>query len=192
VTSAIQGSAVRLPAPAHLPIQYFNHDRSRDRWDCIAAGSRAGKTFGGEPDGGRNGIRGRVIGLAVVPMAIIGFCCVSADYRKNRRSRPFTAHPCRGHHPAKLAPAAEYGVASGISKCFGRPCSKRQRSEPDIPWVACSPTMASGWRKSVWARWTHSRRAHCQPDRIFQLEYQDRLVYYAPITQTEIAWMILS
>ena len=132
------------------------------------------------------GIRGRVIGLAVVPMAIIGILLLFqlitgkiGDLDHSLRTRAVAI-------ARQLAPAAEYGVASGNLEVL-QTLLEKAAIEPDIRGVAVFSDNGQRLAQVGLGAWTHSAQGALPADRIFQLEYQDRLVYYAPITQTEIA-----
>jgi diguanylate cyclase (GGDEF)-like protein len=132
------------------------------------------------------GIRGRVIGLAVVPMAIIGILLLFQlitgkidDLDHSLRTRAVAI-------ARQLAPAAEYGVASGNLEVL-QTLLEKAAIEPDIRGVAVFSDNGQRLVQVGLGAWTHSAQGALPADRIFQLEYQDRLVYYAPITQTEIA-----
>jgi diguanylate cyclase (GGDEF)-like protein len=132
------------------------------------------------------GIRGRVIGLAVVPMAIIGvlllFQLITGkidDLDHSLRTRAVAI-------ARQLAPAAEYGVASGNLEVL-QTLLEKAAIEPDIRGVAVFSDNGQRLAQVGLGAWTRSAQGALPADRIFQLEYQDRLVYYAPITQTEIA-----
>ena len=131
------------------------------------------------------GIRGRVIGLAVVPMAIIGvlllFQLITGkidDLDQSLRTRSVAI-------ARQLAPAAEYGVESGNIEVL-RTLIGKAAIEPDIRGVA----VLSGdgrWLVQVGrGTWADSVSGKLPIDRIHQIEYKDRLVYYAPITRTEV------
>ncbi|NTV87646.1 MAG: HAMP domain-containing protein, partial [Burkholderiaceae bacterium] len=132
------------------------------------------------------GIRGRVIGLAVVPMAIIGILLLFQlitgkidDLDHSLRTRAVAI-------ARQLAPAAEYGVASGNLDVL-QTLLEKAAIEPDIRGVAVFSDNGQRLAQVGLGAWTDSAQGALPADRIFQLEYQDRLVYYAPITQTEIA-----
>jgi len=131
------------------------------------------------------GIRGRVIGLAVVPMVIIGvlllFQLVTGkidDLDQSLRTRAVAI-------ARQLAPAAEYGVASGNVEVLQTLLAKTA-IEPDIRGVA---VFSGDGRRLVQVgrgSWADAEPGKLSVDRIHQLEYQDRLIYYAPITRTEV------
>ena len=132
------------------------------------------------------GIRGRVIGLAMVPAAIIGvlllFQLITGkidDLDQSLRTRAVAI-------ARQLAPAAEYGVASGNLEVL-QTLLEKAAIEPDIRGVAVFSGNGEQLAQVGLGAWAHSARGTLPADRIFQLEFKDRLVYYAPITQTEIA-----
>jgi len=94
------------------------------------------------------GIRGRAMVLAMMPVAIVGglllFQLITGkidDLDQSLRTRAVAI-------ARQLAPAAEYGVASGnIEGC--RPCSKKRRSSPISAGWRYSPIAARGWLRSA-------------------------------------------
>lgn len=132
------------------------------------------------------GIRGRVIGLAMVPVAIIGvlllFQLISGkidDLDQSLRTR--AAAMAR-----QLAPAAEYGVVSGNIAVLQTLLDKTA-IEPDIRGVAIFSDTGERLAQVGPGDWVEPARGGLPADRIHQIEYTDRLVYYAPITRTEVA-----
>jgi len=132
------------------------------------------------------GIRGRVIGLAVAPMAIIGvlllFQLITGkidDLDQSLRTRAVAI-------ARQLAPAAEYGVASGNIEVL-RTLLEKTAIEADIRGVAVFSDDGRRLVQVGGGSWADSVPAKLLVDRIHQLEYKDRLVYYAPITRTEVA-----
>lgn len=131
------------------------------------------------------GIRGRVIGLAVVPAAIIGvlllFQLITGkidDLDQSLRTRGAAI-------ARQLAPAAEYGVASGNLQVLQTLLDKAA-VEPDIRGVAVFSASGERLAQTGQASWAHPDRNTLPADRIQQLEFNNRLVYFAPITQTEV------
>ena len=131
------------------------------------------------------GIRGRVIVLALVPAAIIGvvllFQLIAGkidDLDQSLRARGVAI-------ARQLAPAAEYGVASGNLEVLQTLLDKAA-IEPDIRGVAVFGD--DGLRLAQVGRgsWQDPLQQDLPADRIQQTEYPDRLVYYAPITRTEV------
>lgn len=132
------------------------------------------------------GVRGRVIGLAVVPMAIIGvlllFQLISGkidDLDQSLRTR--SAAIAR-----QLAPAAEYGVASGNTEVLQTLLDKAA-IEPDIRGVAVFSENGQRLAQAGQGTWTNAVQGKLPADHIHLVEHKDRLVYYAPITRTEVA-----
>ena len=131
------------------------------------------------------GIRGRVIGLAVMPVAIVGmlllFQLISGkidDLDRSLRTRSVAI-------ARQLAPAAEYGVASGNLTVLQTLLNKAA-IEPDIRGVAVFTD--TGERLAQVGRGTWAEAGHTlPPGRIHLVEYPGHLVYYAPITRTEVA-----
>ncbi len=132
------------------------------------------------------GIRGRVIGLAVLPMAIVGvllfFQMITSkieDLDESLRTRAVAI-------VRQLGPATEYGVASGNVEVL-RTLLEKAAIEPDIRGVA---VLASDGRMMVQAglgNWNGAAHAGLPTTRIQQIEYKEHLVYYAPIIRTEVA-----
>ena len=132
------------------------------------------------------GIRGRVIGLAMVPVAIIGilllFQLISGkidDLDQSLRTRAAAI-------TRQLAPAAEYGVASGNIAVLQTLLDK-VAFEPDIRGVAVFDDKGGRLAQVGPGSWMEPARGGLPADRLHQIEYTDRLVYYAPITRTEVA-----
>jgi diguanylate cyclase (GGDEF)-like protein len=131
------------------------------------------------------GVRGRVIGLALVPMAIIGvlllFQLIAGkidDLDQSLRTR--SAAIAR-----QLAPAAEYGVASGNTEVLQTLLDKAA-IEPDIRGVAVFADNGQRLAQAGQGAWLDALQGKLPTDRIFLVEYKARLVYYAPITRTEL------
>ncbi|MDO9635803.1 MAG: HAMP domain-containing protein, partial [Thiobacillus sp.] len=132
------------------------------------------------------GIRGRVVGLAVVPVAIIGvlllFQLITAkidDLDQSLRTRSVAI-------ARQLAPAAEYGVVSGNFEVLQNLLEKAA-IEPDIRGVAVFTDSGHVLAQVGLSTWNGDMRTRLPHDRIHQVEYPDHLVYFAPITQTEVA-----
>jgi diguanylate cyclase (GGDEF)-like protein len=132
------------------------------------------------------GIRGRVIGLAMVPAGIIGvlllFQLITGkidDLDQSLRTRAVAI-------VRQLAPAAEYGVASGNTEVL-QTLLEKAAIEPDIRGVAVFSDQGLRLAQVGQGTWANPVRDKLSADRIHQIEYRDRLVYYAPITRTEVA-----
>ena len=131
------------------------------------------------------GIRGRVIGLAMVPVAIIGvlllFQLITGkidDLDQSLRARAVAI-------ARQLAPAAEYGVASGNIVVL-QTLLEKAAIEPDIRGVAVFADNGQRLAQVGLGAWAEPAQGRLPSDRIQQIEYKDRLVYYAPITRTEV------
>ncbi len=131
------------------------------------------------------GIRGRVIGLAMVPVAIIGvvlmFQLITGkidDLDLSLRTRSVAI-------ARQLAPAAEYGVASGNIDVL-QTLLEKAAIEPDIRGVAVFADNGDRLAQVGLGAWTESVKGGLPGDRIHQTEYPDHLVYFAPITRTEV------
>jgi diguanylate cyclase (GGDEF)-like protein len=131
------------------------------------------------------GIRGRVIGLALVPVAIIGvlllFQLITGkidDLDQSLRSRAASI-------ARQLAPAAEYGVAAGNIGVL-QTLLEKVASEPDVHGVAVFADNGQRLAHVGPGVWAEPARRALPTDRVHQIEYRDRLVYYAPITRTEV------
>lgn len=132
------------------------------------------------------GIRGRVIGLAIVPVAIIGvllmFQLITGkidDLDQSLRTRALAI-------ARQLAPAAEYGVASGNIKVL-QTLLEKAAIEPDVRGVAVFSENGQWLAQFGLGVWANPLEKRMPTDHIYQIEYKDRLVYYAPITRTEVA-----
>ncbi len=131
------------------------------------------------------GIRGRVIGLAMVPVAIIGvvlmFQLITGkidDLDLSLRTRSVAI-------ARQLAPAAEYGVASGNIDAL-QTLLEKAAIEPDIRGVAVFADNGERLAQVGLGAWSESVKGGLPGDRIQQTEYPDHLVYFAPITRTEV------
>ncbi|MFO7542583.1 MAG: EAL domain-containing protein [Thiobacillus sp.] len=132
------------------------------------------------------GIRGRVIGLAIIPVAIIGIVLLFQlitgkieDLDQSLRARAMAI-------ARQLAPAAEYGVASGNIEVLQTLLNKAA-IEPDIRGVAILSNEGQ-WLAQVGLSNAADLELNTLPaDRIHQLVYANKLIYFAPITRTEVA-----
>jgi len=132
------------------------------------------------------GLRARVIGLVLVPVTIIGmlllFQLVSGkidDLDQSLRARAAAI-------ANQLAPAAEYGVASGNLEVLQTLIDKTG-VEADIRGVAIFDVNGERLAHVGRAAWTEAAQGNLPVDRLHQIEYPDRLVSYAPIIRTEVA-----
>mgnify|MGYP000208876165 CR=1 FL=1 len=132
------------------------------------------------------GIRGRVIGLAMVPVAIVGMLLMFQlitgkleDLDQSLRTRALSI-------ARQLAPAAEYGVASGNTEVL-QTLLEKAAIEPDVRSVAVFSDNGQRLAQVGLSTWANPQKERLPAERIYQIEYKDRLVYYAPITRTEVA-----
>ena len=132
------------------------------------------------------GIRGRVIGLALVPVAIIGllllFQLISGkidDLDESLRARAAAI-------TRQLAPAAEYGVASNNIEVL-QTLLEKAVVEPDVLGVAVFDENGVRLADVGTGTWAEPARTGLPPDRLHAIEYPERLVYYMPVTRTEVA-----
>lgn len=132
------------------------------------------------------GIRGRVIGLAILPMAIVGvllfFQLITSkieDLDASLRTRAVAI-------VRQLAPATEYGVASGNVEIL-HTLLEKAAIEPDIRGVAVLAGDGELMAQAGLGNWNGAAHAGLPANRIQQIEYKDHLLYYAPITRTEVA-----
>ncbi|HET9463434.1 MAG TPA: diguanylate cyclase, partial [Thiobacillus sp.] len=121
----------------------------------------------------------------MLPMAIIGvlllFQLITGkidDLDQSLRSRAVAI-------ARQLAPAAEYGVAAGNIEVL-QTLLEKVAIEPDVRGVAVFADNGQGLSQVGMGAWTEAAQGRLPTDRIHQIEYKDRLVYYAPITRTEV------
>ncbi|MEW5966021.1 MAG: EAL domain-containing protein [Pseudomonadota bacterium] len=127
-----------------------------------------------------------MIGLALVPVAIIGvlllFQLISGkiddlDESLMARAAAMTR---------QLAPAAEYGVTSSNAEVL-QSLLEKTAAEPDVLGVAVFDETGAKLAEVGTGDWSDAADAGLPSDRLHPVEYPDRLVYYAPITRTEVA-----
>ena len=131
------------------------------------------------------GIRVCVMGLTLVPVSIISivllFQLISgkiADLDQSLRARAASM-------TRQLGPAAEYGVTSGNLEALQMLINKAA-IEPDVQGVAIFSDNGVGIAEAGAVRWRNTPVEPLPRDRLYTIELSDRLVYYAPITRTEI------
>ena len=131
------------------------------------------------------GIRGRVIGLAVMPVAIVGMLLLFQlingkldDLDQSLRTRAVAI-------ARQLAPAAEYGVSSGSISVL-QTLLEKAAIEPDIRGVAVFSGSGQLLAQVGRGGWTELKLAGLSQSQIQMVEHPNRLLYYAPITRTEI------
>jgi len=123
--------------------------------------------------------------LAMVPVAIVGvlllFQLITGkidDLDQSLRTRAVAI-------ARQLAPAAEYGVASGNIGVL-QTLLEKAAIEPDIRGVAVFTDSGQRLAQVGLGVWAYPEQGGLPVDRIHQIEYEDRLVYYAPVTRTEV------
>ncbi len=131
------------------------------------------------------GIRGRVIGLAIVPAAIIGVLLLFQLITGKIDDLDRSLHTRAVAIARQLAPAAEYGVASGNIEVLQTLLDKAA-IEPDIRGVAVFAANGQWLAQVGQGGWADPVLNKLPADRIHQIESRNRLVFYAPITQTEV------
>jgi diguanylate cyclase (GGDEF)-like protein len=131
------------------------------------------------------GIRGRVIGLAMVPAAIIGvvllFQLISGkidDLDQALRTRAVAI-------VMQLAPAAEHGVATGDTGML-QALLEKTAIEPDIRGIAVFSAHGEKLAQVGQEPWTSPVLDELPVDRIQKVEFGNRLLLYAPIIRTEL------
>jgi diguanylate cyclase (GGDEF)-like protein len=132
------------------------------------------------------GIRGRVIVLALAPAAVIGILLMFQlvmgkidDLDESLRTRGMSI-------VRQLAPASEYGVASGNLDVLQNLLEKTA-AEPDIRGVAVFSEDGEWLAQAGNGSWNGSLQdSPPDADGVQVAEYPDRLVYRAPITRTEV------
>lgn len=131
------------------------------------------------------GIRGRVIGLAMVPVAIIGVVLMFQLITGKIDDLDQSLHARALAIARQLAPAAEYGVASGNIEVL-QTLLEKAAIEPDVRGVAVFSDNGQWLAQFGMGTWANPVEKRLPADHIYQIEYKDRLVYYAPITRTEV------
>src|SRR5512143_486894 len=132
------------------------------------------------------GIRGRVIGLAMVPVAIIGVLLMFQLITGKIDDLDQSLHARAVAIARQLAPASEYGVASGNIEVLQNLLEKAA-IEPDVRGVAVFADNGQRLAQVGLGTWTDPLKGRLPTEHIYQVEDEDRLVYYAPITRTEVA-----
>ncbi len=132
------------------------------------------------------GIRGRVIGLAIAPVIIVGmlllFQLISGkidDLDESLRARAIAI-------ARQLAPASEYGVATGNIEILQTLLNKAAL-EPDLHGVAVFSDNGKQLAQVGRGSWSNPARDGVPADHIHVVEFNNRYIYYAPITRTEVA-----
>ncbi|MDA8128522.1 MAG: EAL domain-containing protein [Betaproteobacteria bacterium] len=130
------------------------------------------------------GIRGRVVGLAVAPVAIVGVLLMAQlisgkiddlDQALQARAEALTR---------QLAPAAEHGLASGNVDVL-RALLEKTAAEPDVRGVAVLTRDGRPLVQAGPVAWSVPPGQPLPADRIEHVAYPDRLVYYAPVLRAD-------
>lgn len=131
------------------------------------------------------GIRARVLGLAILPVAVIGsvllFHLIAgkiADLDQALRER--AASMAR-----QLAPATEYGVSSGNLEVL-RAVIAKAAVEPDVQGVAVFSERGETLAQAGVGRWVEAGPPTRPGGQMREIEFADHLVYYVPIVRTEV------
>ena len=131
------------------------------------------------------GIRACVLGLTLVPVTIISVLLLFqlitgkiADLDQSLRERAASM-------TRQLGPAAEYGVSSGNLEAL-QVLIDKAAIEPDVQRVAIFSDRGMEIAQAGLSPWRHIPPRRLPRDRLYEIELPDRLVYYAPITRTEI------
>ncbi len=134
---------------------------------------------------GMTGIRGRVLGLAVVPVSIVGMVLLFQLVSGKIDDLDQSQHVRAASMARQLAPAVEYGVSSGNLEVLQTLLDK-VAIEPDVDGVAVFTDKGQKMAQAGMEHWTNVTPKTLPADRIREIETSDRLIYYAPITHTEV------
>jgi diguanylate cyclase (GGDEF)-like protein len=130
------------------------------------------------------GIRDRLIGLATVPVVIIGMVLLFQLITSKIHDLDQSLHT-RGMAIARqLAPAVEYGVAAGNMDVV-KTLLEKAAIEPDIRGVVVFSDTGKILTQVGGGTWADPVQEKFSADRIHPVEFKNRLNYYAPITRTE-------
>jgi len=125
-----------------------------------------------------------VIGLATVPVAIIGMVLLFQLITSKINDLDQSLHTRAMAIARQLAPAVEYGVAAGNIKVLQTLLGKAA-IEPDIRGVAVFSDTGQMLAHVGEGSWADPVKEKFSVDRIHPIEFKNRLDYYAPITRTE-------
>ena len=82
-------------------------------------------------------------------------------------------------------PAERVFAANGSNEVL-QTLLEKAAIEPDVRGVAVFADNGQNLAQVGLGTWTNPMKGRLPADHIYQIEYQDRLVYYAPITRTEV------
>jgi diguanylate cyclase (GGDEF)-like protein len=131
------------------------------------------------------GIRGRVVGLAILPAAVIGVLLLFQLITGKIDDLDQSLHTRAAAIVRQLAPAVEYGVASGNVEVL-QALLEKAAIEPDIRGVAVFSDKGQRMAQVGLGDWADVVPGKLPTDRIRQVEYKDRLISYAPVIRTEV------
>jgi len=132
------------------------------------------------------GIRGRVLALALVPVAIIGILLLYQLITSKIEGLDQSLQARAAAITRQLAPAVEYGVASGNIEVL-QTLLEKTAIESDIRGVAVFADNGTGLAQVGLGNWAQLPRGGLPTNSIYKIAYPDRLVYYAPVKRTEVA-----
>jgi diguanylate cyclase (GGDEF)-like protein len=130
------------------------------------------------------GIRGRLIGLATVPVGIIGMVLLFQLITSKINDLDQSLHTRAMAIARQLAPAVADGVAAGNIEVVQTLLGKAA-IEPDIRGVAVFSNSGQILAQVGGGSWDDPAQERFSADRIHPIEFKNRLNYYAPITRTE-------
>jgi diguanylate cyclase (GGDEF)-like protein len=132
------------------------------------------------------GLRSRLVGLATLPVAIIGMSLLFQLITSKIDDLDRSLHTRAMAIARQLAPAVEYGVASGNIQVLQTVLGKAA-IEPDIQGVAVFSDSGKILAQVGRGSWADPVRDKLSTERIHPIEFKNRLNYYAPVFGTEMA-----
>ncbi len=132
------------------------------------------------------GIRSRLVGLATLPMAIIGMLLLFQLVTSKINDLDRSLHTRAMAIARQLAPAVEYSVAAGNIEALHALLGKAA-IEPDIQGVAVFSDNGKILAQVGQGHWADPVRDKLSTERIHPIEFKNRLNYYAPIIRTAMS-----
>jgi diguanylate cyclase (GGDEF)-like protein len=132
------------------------------------------------------GLRSRLVGLATLPVAIIGMLLLFQLVTSKIDDLDRSLHTRAMAIARQLAPAVEYGVAAGNIEVLQTLLGKAA-IEPDIQGVAVFSDSGKILAQVGHGNWANPVRDKFSTERIHPIEFKNRLNYYAPVIRTEMA-----
>ncbi|MBI1282959.1 MAG: EAL domain-containing protein [Thiobacillus sp.] len=132
------------------------------------------------------GIRTRLVGLATLPVAIIGMLLLFQLITSKIDDLDLSLHTRAMAIARQLAPAVEYGVAAGNIEALQTLLGKAA-IEPDIQGVAVFSDGGKILAQVGRGTWVDPVRDTLPTEYIHLIEARNRLNYYAPVIRTEMA-----